>query len=76
MKLWIRDETDDNVSQYFKEVHEFIEDVFSEESDCAVLVHCALGKSRSAIMVIMYIMKKFGWNYTKVTLYLSNLITA
>lgn len=65
IKLWIRDETDDNVSQYFKDVHDFIEEIFNEDEEQAVLVHCALGKSRSAIMVIMYIMKKFGWNYCK-----------
>lgn len=33
-----------------------------------VLVHCAMGRSRSATCVIMYIMKKFGVSYDDVTI--------
>ena len=33
-----------------------------------VLVHCAMGRSRSATCVIMYIMKKFGITYDDVSI--------
>jgi len=65
VKLPIRDETDDRFSQYFEEVYDFIHDAVISSNNSAVFVHCALGKSRSATIVIMYLMKRFSWNYRK-----------
>jgi len=66
LKLDLDDEChDDKASPFFKRVFEFMEDIMNEESDQVVLVHCAMGKSRSATMVIMFLMKKFRWSYEK-----------
>jgi len=62
----LRDEAEDRVSTHFKEVFEFMEEILADDSEQVVLVHCAMGKSRSASMVIMFLMKKFKWNYHKV----------
>jgi len=65
LKLNLRDEAEDRVSTHFKEVFEFMEEILADDSEQVVLVHCAMGKSRSASMVIMFLMKKFKWSYHK-----------
>lgn len=50
-KINIRDKPDQNISKYFKECIEFIE-------QDNTLVHCQFGISRSASIVICYIMFK------------------
>ena len=34
-----------------------------------IFIHCAMGRSRSASCVIVYIMKKFGISYQNVSVY-------
>jgi len=66
LKLDLDDECpEDKASPFFKKVFEFMEEIVNHESDQVVLVHCAMGKSRSATMVIMFLMKKFKWSYDK-----------
>ena len=60
------DETEVNVQKFFKEAYEFIDSALSEDSNHRVLIHCALGKSRSATVTIMYLMKKFQWSVEQV----------
>jgi protein-tyrosine phosphatase len=48
----VKDLPDEQLSRYFEEAYEFIEK--SEK----VFVHCAQGKSRSATIVISYLIKK------------------
>jgi len=64
-KIWVRDETSDCLSGHFQKAYEFISEVIHQQKEGGVLVHCALGKSRSATLVIMYIMKKFSWDFNK-----------
>ncbi|KAL8139208.1 hypothetical protein V2J09_005209 [Rumex salicifolius] len=65
----IRDEEDSNISSIFKDGCDFIDDV--EKSGGKVLVHCFEGRSRSATMVLAYLMlrKKLtlleAWNKLK-----------
>lgn len=49
------------ISKYFKEAHEFIED--ARAKNCKILVHCEGGISRSPTIVISYLMK-----YNRMTL--------
>ncbi|CAG8616184.1 12678_t:CDS:10 [Dentiscutata erythropus] len=52
----IRDHPSQNISKHFEEVIEFIQSVLDQE-DGNILVHCHQGVSRSASVVIAYIMR-------------------
>jgi protein-tyrosine phosphatase len=50
----IRDVEDENISQYFEDGSSYIDSV--EEKGGTILVHCFEGKSRSAAVVLAYLM--------------------
>ncbi|AYV81453.1 MAG: putative dual specificity protein phosphatase 1B-like isoform X1 [Harvfovirus sp.] len=45
----------------------------AEENKKAVLIHCAMGISRSASMVIMFLMKSRNWRFDQTLAYVENL---
>jgi len=57
----MEDISDVEISKYFQEAHDFIEE--ARANDCKILVHCEGGISRSPTIVIAYLMK-----YHKMTL--------
>jgi len=65
MKVSILDEDDKNIHDHFQDAYQFIHDALTEDVNNNVLVHCAMGKSRSATIIIMYLMKKFSWGFEK-----------
>ena len=56
---------------FFDSTFEFMEENFENE-DGIIFVHCAFGKSRSASIVFMYIMKKYEWTFERVFLVIFN----
>ncbi|CAK88806.1 unnamed protein product (macronuclear) [Paramecium tetraurelia] len=76
LKLHLMDTIGETILNHFDEAYEFLEKC-RKEGKCA-LVHCQLGKSRSATIVIMYLMKHLGMNlreafkYTKEKRYIVN----
>jgi protein-tyrosine phosphatase len=56
MKIEIHDEANQQIEKYFNEAHRFIDDAI--EKNQKVLIHCYAGISRSATIVISYLMKK------------------
>lgn len=66
IRVDILDEDDKLIYKHFKDAYEFIDRALSENDTNIVLVHCAQGKSRSATLTIMYLMKKQQWSFQKV----------
>lgn len=60
-RLVIDDDKDEKISQYFFKVHKIINDAVSKGKN--VIVHCAAGMSRSASLVIAYLMIENRWHY-------------
>lgn len=61
MNIPARDIENQNMEGYFDECYKFIESGI--EKGGKVLVHCAYGVSRSASIVIAYLIKKNGYTY-------------
>jgi len=62
LKLKIQDTTGTSIMPLFDQVWNFLSGALAESHN-RVFVHCAFGQSRSASMVISYIMKQFHWPY-------------
>lgn len=61
--IHISDMPKENLLEYFEECIQFITDGL--EGSGAVLVHCFYGVSRSATIVIAYLMKKYSISYQR-----------
>ncbi|KAI9595301.1 dual specificity phosphatase, partial [Syncephalis fuscata] len=57
--ITVQDRPATNLIQYFNDTFTFIEDCISQGGN--VLVHCMAGISRSATIVIAYLMRKHQW---------------
>ena len=61
--IQIDDLPNQNLQKYFDSAHKFIDEALSENTEDSiknkVLVHCQVGMSRSATIVIGYLMRKF-----------------
>ncbi|VEN48601.1 unnamed protein product [Callosobruchus maculatus] len=58
LTLDIEDNVTENIIRFFPKVRQFIDDALSH--NCKVLVHCDNGNSRSATLVLAYLMEKYG----------------
>lgn len=59
LEIGIWDESDEDIRQYFSAAIAFIDKIVQDKGK-RVLVHCAMGVSRSATIVIAYLMHKEG----------------
>ncbi|EOY05545.1 Dual specificity protein phosphatase 1 isoform 1 [Theobroma cacao] len=59
----VLDKEDTNLSQYFDECFDFIDE--AKRQGGGVLVHCFVGKSRSVTIVVSYLMKKHGMSLSQ-----------
>jgi len=62
LRISAEDDPQKDLSQYFKRTFEFIEQELI--SGGAVLVHCRAGVSRSATIVIAYVMRKYSFSFS------------
>jgi len=53
----------DQLTEAIKSSFTFIETMTNAKSDAKVLVHCARGQSRSASLVIAFLILKNSWDY-------------
>lgn len=60
-RLVVDDDKDEKISQHFFDIHKVISEAVSKNNN--VLVHCAAGMSRSATLVIAYLMIENRWCY-------------
>lgn len=60
-KFPIKDNNNDDISSILNETYNIIENHISNGDK--ILIHCYMGASRSASVVIHYIMKKYGLSY-------------
>lgn len=58
LHISVNDTPNDDILTHFPRCHQFIEE--GQRSNQTVLVHCRLGVSRSATIVISYLMSKYG----------------
>ncbi|KAG7386744.1 Serine/threonine/tyrosine-interacting-like protein 1 [Phytophthora pseudosyringae] len=62
----LADKPDENIAQFFNAAYEFIaqaqRSTTAEGKPCRVLVHCTQGISRSATLVILYVMRAHHWS--------------
>lgn len=68
LRVYVEDNAEVKIKFHFSRAFEFIDDALyaNNNGGCnKVLVHCAQGVSRSATIVIMYLMKHFDWSYNQ-----------
>ncbi|KAL3663615.1 hypothetical protein V7S43_011501 [Phytophthora oleae] len=62
----LADKPDENISQFFNAAYEFISQAqrstTPDGKPCRVLVHCTQGISRSATLVILFVMRAYHWS--------------
>ena len=64
------DDENTNLSSVFEESNKFIDDAFENAGN--ILVHCMMGKSRSATIVGAYLINTFGMNIDEVLKFLKS----
>ena len=66
MNAYISDRETEYIDDYFLQAFEFINEALTSNHQNRVLVHCGFGVSRSASLVIMYLMKAWKKGYEEV----------
>ena len=63
LKIPLEDEDLSEIDEYFEAAYNFITLNLEENNSNVIFVHCSAGMSRSATIVIMYLMKKYNLSY-------------
>ena len=69
-RLVIDDDEDERISQHFFDIHKVISEAVSNNNN--VIVHCAAGMSRSATLVLAYLMIENRWHYKEAYNFVKN----
>jgi protein-tyrosine phosphatase len=66
----IKDNNQDDISDIIEQTYDLIDEHLSKGD--GILVHCFMGASRSATVIIYYLMKKYNITYEQALSYVSN----
>lgn len=72
LRVGVQDTEDAKISFHFNKAHAFIDRHLNRVEPTVVFVHCAQGVSRSATIVLMYLMRKFDWSFEFALKYLKS----
>ncbi|ORX54655.1 hypothetical protein BCR36DRAFT_347549 [Piromyces finnis] len=72
-KIDLADNLAENIARYLWESSEWIENERKKNNNAVFYIHCKAGKSRSATVVIAYLMKSEHWSLNKAYSYLKEL---
>lgn len=72
LKIAIKDCDGVTIAKNFGKAYEYIDNTFNANPDNVLFIHCVKGMSRSASMIIMYLMKKFNWSCEKAMTYVKD----
>mmetsp|Transcript_10738 Transcript_10738/g.18799 ORF Transcript_10738/g.18799 Transcript_10738/m.18799 type:complete len:196 (+) Transcript_10738:2-589(+) len=70
LRLNVTDYPAENIQEHFNDSHRFIHEAL--QAGQGVLVHCAFGASRSATIVISYLMRTKGWTVRQALTFLKS----
>lgn len=65
LNINIQDLKTEKISKYFNASHKFLDKAHSTNKDSCILIHCKAGISRSATIVISYLMYKYKYDIKK-----------
>ena len=64
MEHLIPNDINEDIIKHFDELYPTIKDILNKkDSNNSILIHCELGRSRSAAIVLLLLMKKYRYNY-------------
>jgi protein-tyrosine phosphatase len=65
----IKDNNQDDISKILEQTYDLIDEHLVKGE--GILVHCYMGASRSASVIIYYLMRKYNWTYNQSLLFVS-----
>merc|ERR1712228_416531 len=71
LNVKVDDANSAQINQYFDPTNKFLDDVMNRD-ECRVLVHCQMGVSRSASIMIAYIMQRNKCSFEEAFKYVKN----
>jgi predicted protein tyrosine phosphatase len=69
-RIPVQDSSQENIYKYFEQAIDYI--LMAKGRNEAVLVHCRAGISRSVTIVVAYLMKEKGWDFTTALKYVKS----
>ncbi|RGB39958.1 dual specificity phosphatase, partial [Rhizophagus diaphanus] len=63
LRLYVKDRPEENIEKFFNVSNKFIYD--AKQDGGRVLVHCWAGVSRSASLILAYLMNQYGCTYNR-----------
>lgn len=73
LRMKMLDSPNETIVHKLEPSYQYISRVFDSHHKNIVLIHCAMGISRSASVTIYFLMREYGWSYKQAKAYLKKL---